>query len=64
MGFMITPNPFSFLGACLFNFEVKIYSNLSYESPQSINASLSLSSKDCGEKLLKSLWFQSFDSVF
>ena len=62
MGFMITPNPFSFLGACLFNFEVKIY--LSYESPQSINASLSLSSKDCGEKLLKSLWFQSFDSVF
>ena len=38
--------------------------SLSYESLQSINASLKSSSKARGEKLLKSLWFKSFGSVF
>ena len=55
MGFMITPQPFGFLGACLFNFDVKIFSNLSYELAKLVNASLRSSSKVCGEKRLKSL---------
>ena len=64
MGFMITPQPFGFLGACLFNFEVKIFSNLLYELAKLVNASLRSSSKACGEKRLKSLEFRSFGSAF
>ena len=55
MGFMSTSNPFSFLGVCVFNFEVKIYSNLSYKSPQSINASLRSSSKALAKNGLRVL---------
>ena len=42
MGFITNPNPF-LSGVCLFNFKVKILSHTSYESPQSINVSLSSS---------------------
>ena len=52
---MIALNSFFFLGEYLFNFEAKIFSNLSHESPQSISPSLKSYSKACGEKLLKSL---------
>ena len=42
MGFITTPNPL-LSGVYLFNFKVKILSHSSYESPQSINVSLSSS---------------------